>query len=30
LLAITRTEDALVEDLLDDVNFVPMLAGTTT
>ena len=30
LLAVTRTEDALVEDYLDDVNFVPMLAGTTT
>lgn len=30
LLAVTRTENALVEDLLDDVNFVPMLAGTTT
>lgn len=30
LLAVTRTESGLVEDFLDDVNFVPMLAGTTT
>lgn len=30
LLAVTRTENALVEELLDEVNFVPMLAGTTT
>ena len=30
LLAVTRTENTLVEELLDEVNFVPMLAGTTT
>ncbi|MGD8478328.1 MAG: protein-L-isoaspartate(D-aspartate) O-methyltransferase [Burkholderiales bacterium] len=30
LLSVTRTENALVEELLDEVNFVPLLAGTTT
>lgn len=29
LMAVTRTQDGLEEDLLDEVNFVPMLAGTT-
>jgi protein-L-isoaspartate(D-aspartate) O-methyltransferase len=30
LLAVTRTETGLVEESLDEVKFVPMLAGTTT
>jgi protein-L-isoaspartate(D-aspartate) O-methyltransferase len=30
LLAVTRTEAGLVEESLDEVKFVPMLAGTTT
>jgi protein-L-isoaspartate(D-aspartate) O-methyltransferase len=30
LVAVTRTEHDLAEELLDEVNFVPMLAGTTT
>jgi len=30
LLAVTRTENGLVQEHLDEVNFVPMLAGTTT
>ena len=30
LLVITRREDGLEEELLDDVNFVPLLAGLAT
>ena len=30
LVAVTRTEGGLVEELLDEVNFVPMLPGVTT
>lgn len=29
LVAVTRTESELVEEVLDEVNFVPMLAGVT-
>lgn len=29
LVAVTRTESELVEEMLDEVNFVPMLAGVT-